>query len=457
MNSALLDVGIGLAFVFLLTSIVCSGLQELVGGWIDLRGRMLVRGMESMLELPDVPSTTGTPAVPVPPAAPAQPDAWFEQALRGLVRGLRWMLEMLKIPIVGTAPKGLARAVMDHPMVKSLRDGSRRPSYIEGRTFALALTDVLATQYRSGQWLFDDLARTAAAVPDGDLKKRLDLIVREARGDSDRARGLIEQWYGETMDRVSGWYNRQTKLILIGLGFAVAGLLNIDALHIANRLSSDAALRQALVASADNYVAAHPVAPAASSVKEADASAKQVRAAVQQIVDLKLPVGYGADWDAGRAGQGCLMYLWMICGWAITALAVSIGAPMWFDILSKLLSLRAAGAKPATNEAPTAGLKAGQPDGSSGAAVAALATGTAGLGWAAADSPTASFAAALNPFEAEFLSRSDVRSLQEALGVESTGLLNQVTRDAIGAAQRARGLPPSGQLDAELVQLLVAK
>jgi len=30
----------------------------------------------------------------------------------------------------------------------------------------------------------------------------------------------------------------------------------------------------------------------------------------------------------------------MILGWLITALAISLGAPFWFDLLNKLMTLR---------------------------------------------------------------------------------------------------------------------
>jgi hypothetical protein len=38
-----------------------------------------------------------------------------------------------------------------------------------------------------------------------------------------------------------------------------------------------------------------------------------------------------------------------LLGWLITAAAVSFGAPFWFDALSKLGSLRTAGARPQTS------------------------------------------------------------------------------------------------------------
>jgi hypothetical protein len=41
-------------------------------------------------------------------------------------------------------------------------------------------------------------------------------------------------------------------------------------------------------------------------------------------------------------------------GWPITALAVSLGGPFWFQLLQRIVDLRGAGARPApTAAAPT--------------------------------------------------------------------------------------------------------
>jgi len=37
-----------------------------------------------------------------------------------------------------------------------------------------------------------------------------------------------------------------------------------------------------------------------------------------------------------------------LVGWLITALAVSLGGPFWFDLLNRLVDLRGAGPRPAS-------------------------------------------------------------------------------------------------------------
>jgi hypothetical protein len=64
-----------------------------------------------------------------------------------------------------------------------------------------------------------------------------------------------------------------------------------------------------------------------------------------------LPIGW-PDQDMKnrlRSAHGCsaaFLYLMKILGLLMSALAVSLGAPFWFDTLSKFMNVRGAGAKP---------------------------------------------------------------------------------------------------------------
>jgi hypothetical protein len=45
-------------------------------------------------------------------------------------------------------------------------------------------------------------------------------------------------------------------------------------------------------------------------------------------------------------------WIWKILGLLATALAISQGAPFWFDLLQKAVNLRLAGSPPPTTAAP---------------------------------------------------------------------------------------------------------
>jgi hypothetical protein len=48
-----------------------------------------------------------------------------------------------------------------------------------------------------------------------------------------------------------------------------------------------------------------------------------------------------------------------LIGWLLTMLAVSLGAPFWFDMLNRLISIRGSGRAP--RQTPKAGAGAGAP------------------------------------------------------------------------------------------------
>jgi hypothetical protein len=81
------------------------------------------------------------------------------------------------------------------------------------------------------------------------------------------------------------------------------------------------------------------------------AAVAQVGASIGDLERLGLPLGWSkgafpATLDAAK-----------IFGLLLTALAVSLGAPFWFDVLNKIMSVRAAGRPPA----PSPGAATPQP------------------------------------------------------------------------------------------------
>jgi hypothetical protein len=58
---------------------------------------------------------------------------------------------------------------------------------------------------------------------------------------------------------------------------------------------------------------------------------------------LGLPIGWGSEtdprlnWGATSLGQKLKDH---ILGWILTALAISLGAPFWFDLLNKFIVIR---------------------------------------------------------------------------------------------------------------------
>jgi hypothetical protein len=286
-----------------------------------------------------------------------------------------------------SSPPGLLSRV---PLLQGLV--GRGPSYIKSRTFTIALLDVVQSE---------SVLRPGAAGEG--VRRTLALLEREAGGDPVKFRANVETWFNDSMERVSGWYRRRTQVLLLFWAAAITVATNADSLVIAKALWRDPALRQSLVARAERYAAEQQPADTApvvvvndgappppplppdqqADVDFAEASA-QYDAALADLAELQLPIGWEAPSTAAEADPGIRLFTdtavddwpgaiwepggvtrWMqaldqhLIGWLLTMLAVSLGAPFWFDMLNRVLSIRGAGRAP--RETPRAAAAAPRP------------------------------------------------------------------------------------------------
>ena len=150
------------------------------------------------------------------------------------------------------------------------------------------------------------------------------------------------------MDRVSGWYRRLTQFILLVIGLASAVLLNVDAVAVTQHLYSNDTLRQLIVAGADKLPQ-----PSTASPAQGEAIPQPPRQLLNDIRGYGFPIGWAwkegfpepvpqCALHGGKAGcdLGVSGILMMALGWLITAFAVSLGAPFWFDVLNKIMVIR---------------------------------------------------------------------------------------------------------------------
>ena len=294
--AAVLDIAIGLALVYLTLAIIASHVGEWVSAVIKLRATTLRKGIEGLLK--DVEQTD------------------------------------------------LCKRLYMHPLIDKLSPpGKNTPSYISGTAFATALTDVVSTGAKS----VHEVRRAVDAMPDGsEVKQVLTALMNRGAGTLTQLHDELSHWFDDSMDRVSGWYKRRMQLVLLGIAFVVALAANADTIHMARALYSDPVLRESMVKTAQAAID--------NQAKDGKGNVNydQVNAKIQQ--GLPLPLG----WEKSpfprctdlSAGCGCVLdIVWWFVGIFVTAVAVSFGAPYWFEILGKLISLRASGKKP-SSEAP---------------------------------------------------------------------------------------------------------
>lgn len=310
--SPLIDVALGLALVFFLAAMLCSGLLEILARAGGARGRLLREGLRSLV-----------------------PDRWLYLRL------------------------------INHPMVAALYRGrpgkGSPPSYLPARNFTLAPADVLLLRQRLHGAANEPLSLAALrqAVREARLKDlhvghALQPVV-DAAPDLEAALAGMDAWFETAMDRVSGWYKAYAQKRLFLIAFAVAVLFNLDALSIATSLAHYPEQRAPAVQTAAGLAMAEAPPPPAAA-----------RGELRALAAAGLPIGFSCREAAATTEGGrltahmtglldCLSatlsaertgLAMKLLGWLLTALAVCLGAPFWFDAMKRLVNLRSAGPRP---------------------------------------------------------------------------------------------------------------
>ena len=73
------------------------------------------------------------------------------------------------------------------------------------------------------------------------------MILKDCVYDMEAFSKKIQNWFNDTMERVSGWYKRQVQTILFIIGLLMAIIFNIDVVQITEKLSKDKDARDKMV------------------------------------------------------------------------------------------------------------------------------------------------------------------------------------------------------------------
>jgi hypothetical protein len=389
---AILDVVIGVVFLYLLLALLVTSINEWISGMFAMRAKTLRRAITRLVEAPAFIPTADT-KVETPP----QPEP----------------------------PGERTRKFYDHPKIAALADGKTPPSYIPAETFADVIRDLGWHQPSVGA------AETNAQIAPVAMQTA-------PAAAATNATDPLQKLFNDTMDRATGWYKREVQVLTIGIGFAVVVLGNADTLQIANILWASPTLRDAVVQQAGTaakngstidqrvrdarYPTTNPIPSADESTAEEEGSNQGTPAPQLLCADasdqncqiLQKLVGWGPDYKAlnqkfcatlqahrdevckgaaddpaCRAALDGLVHeprctisgsdlaattafpgwaffstalgslaLGHLLGWFLTIAAISLGAPFWFDILKGFMNIRNAGVSPDDKNAAAAGAKA---------------------------------------------------------------------------------------------------
>jgi hypothetical protein len=303
----ILDLVIGLVFIYFLLSLVCSTVQEIVANLRNLRFKVL----ES------------------------------------------WVLRTFQHNSFG-------QQILNHPVIQGLT-ATGKPSYIPSDKFAQVVLDMVHSQVQGDKpfdinSLRDALEKTMLLPPP--LRRFILQSITEANGEITKVRGDLARWYDDAMERLGGYYKKKVQTVIILVAVIVAFAFNADTIRIAKFLYYNPEASRQLADQASHVVSDTTLLRKVNdaiqlksdtlkkdsevALKEIQADLEDIKVLSAKIYDTKLPLGWRGDtWSEVDLG-----WLEKLAGLIVTAMAVSLGAPFWFEMLNKLVNLRNAGNKP---------------------------------------------------------------------------------------------------------------
>jgi hypothetical protein len=276
------------------------------------------------------------------------------------------------------------RTLYMHPIVHSLSKPDRLPDRLPTKDFTVALLDLLDDAGREERGKTEPSQEIDMDCIKKGIKKLEDMEFgrQEQEGDNDpappnyqlgyRLRSLlytaqihakgkqvgieefqnaVSEWFDDTVARGTVWYKRRMQRIGIVCGFLLAIVLNADTIGLSNALWNNALLRASVVQAAQ-----------ASASQGQLASGEQAQKNMQTLMDAGLPLGWSfevkpVDDPEARRDPRLLPdtlegWIGKVVGLLLTGFAISQGSQLWFDLMKRLLNVRASQLQPASEEHP---------------------------------------------------------------------------------------------------------
>jgi hypothetical protein len=370
-SSGLIDLAIGMIFVFGVTAALASVFTEAAARLVGLRGAYLLTGLRELVDSGVDTSTDLTDiegdyrsmqdlmlGSPPPSPLPSATGALLGGPILNN-QGVVGQMASRKLTLEPTTKTGrLPKMTATGEAGRLWAQRRSLPAYISGDSFAEAVIDLVVPN-AAGQTTMDTIAQGVDRLPAGlPLRSSLQALIKNADGDVSRFRTAVERWYDDHMDRVSGWYKLNAAKITLVVGGILIVLLNINALTIGRTLYTESA-----VSTAVSTVAARGTNCPAGNNSNPQACLAKLQAQLSAAATAGLPIGWGTVRDCMAPGARCnwmdqrglftrhghsfWQLVLVLVGFLIMIIAIVPGAQFWFGLLSRIGTLRATGPRPA--------------------------------------------------------------------------------------------------------------
>jgi hypothetical protein len=306
----LLDTAIGLALVYLGASLIVSLTNESIAGILGSRGKHLKGNLERLLK-----------------------DSPFGAALT------------------------------DNPVFQETT--KRYRSYADPMALAQVIVGSLLKRGARAEKPADLITFIEEAIKKEESSLKTTLVgLAHSAGTMERFTRELSVWLDRSLTVMGEAYKRWAQVKSFIIGAVVAVLFNIDSLAVAERLYRDKELRDVMATAGEQYVQATSAEVQDRCTKMALEERKQAAecAPMQNLADAlakradhfgRLPIGWNAAKPIESLSADARPGLHLrLAGWLLTALALMLGAPFWFDVLNRVVNVRSGMRRPEAEPPP---------------------------------------------------------------------------------------------------------
>lgn len=274
--------------------------------------------------------------------------------------------------------KGYNQLLYSNHIINLLKENTETyPSFIDASTFVRGLVDTVGRDAIKTSFIQDPQSLKEKVIEDFDpnpFNRFKDSVEKmnyspvkvlfrsfiERSTDVESLEKEIELWYNKYMDRVSGWYKRQSRMPVFWIASIITLLFNINFIVITQKVMSDKQIVEKILPSAIALSAKGLPNEPSATIEE---SVAQIKSITDSLGVYKIPFGWSTDnilckeknaftgfFCTNNEEMKSRGYGTMIWGWLFSIGILSLGAPFWFDILKKLVNFRNSGLNPTENK-----------------------------------------------------------------------------------------------------------
>lgn len=347
LDSGIVEVAIGLIFVFSLLAILVTQINTFLGNILNWRAKTLKTGIQKLLTdkevqakllahpLVNVVKTNIHPATEITDdeaehiISTEESDAeWIEPKIfvEALVDILSVEANKLYRPLQEAADsipnsehKSLIREMIrtlrtgfSEQTIRSLRDAFNAVEDLPSREKLLEGLDRVETSLENLDFLGDQLVPILEGVrkiTDDSLRTALQTLLNTAQT-VEEAQEKLTHWFNDNMGRASSIFRRRIQMVSIAVALALSVILNVDTLHLSRTLWEDENLRRAVANTAVEFEQSQAGISATDdestnntdiidspdgsdvTLQDLEDDVEDIGLTVQNLLELELPIGW---------------------------------------------------------------------------------------------------------------------------------------------------------------------